>query len=52
MIDGRDQRLADIRRRAEDCLTYNFGMCSADTLAHDDVFWLLDLVQRLEAPHE
>jgi len=52
MSDDRAQRLARIRNRAEDCLTYNFGMRAADTLAHDDVFWLLDLVQTLEAPHE
>jgi hypothetical protein len=42
-------RLDAIQGRAANCLTYNFGMRAADTLAHSDVPFLLDLARKAEA---
>jgi hypothetical protein len=42
-------RLAQIQARADDCQTYNFGMCNADILAHEDVPALLAMVRERDA---
>ena len=42
-----DLDLEPIRARIADCLTYNFGMVSADCLAHEDAPALLAEVERL-----
>ncbi|WP_427017842.1 hypothetical protein ACQCSX_04305 [Pseudarthrobacter sp. P1] len=44
--------LDQIRARALDCRTYNFGMRAADKLAHDDAFRLLAAVDAVTALHQ
>lgn len=43
------ERIAAIAARAADCQTYNFGLRSADQLAHNDAPYLLDLARKQAA---
>lgn len=40
-------RLMTIEHRIDQCEGYNFGMVSADRLAHEDARWMLDEIRRL-----
>ncbi|MDP9184885.1 MAG: hypothetical protein M3O29_04345 [Actinomycetota bacterium] len=46
------ERLDEIAARAADCQTYNFGLCNAEQLAHNDVPYLLDLARKQAAALE
>lgn len=40
-------RLMTIEHRIDQCESYNFGMVSADRLAHEDARWMLGEIRRL-----
>lgn len=42
-------RLMTIEHRIDQCESYNFGMVSADRLAHEDARWMLGEIRRLRA---